>query len=212
MVGWRVREIAVSSFSILNDPQIAVQLTSPGWVVWGFSDTIPSLAVDYLILVPLFGHPNGNTSVIVGSWCSSLYHRYILVAATFTGGVDGPNPSVLRSGSRQWGLEPIRKRWWQVQVPLVLPEFVQSWLAYLRRSVTIASRRNHRAQSSTLDDWANVSASDGNSRPTARQIVAGSIAVAVLAFAVNALLLWLEKTHQSCSTNSQAGGIKASPL
>jgi osmoprotectant transport system permease protein len=145
----------------------------------GILYTIPSLAL-IIFLVPLFGL--NATSVIVAM---VLYTQVILVR-NLTVGLDGINPAVLEA-ARGMGMS-VWQRWWQVQVPLVLPVFVAGVRIAAVVSIaiaTIGAKFNAGGLGKLLFDGIQTNRYD--------KIVAGSIAVAVLAFAVNALLLWLEK-------------------
>jgi osmoprotectant transport system permease protein len=145
----------------------------------GMLYTIPSLAL-IIFLVPLFGL--NATSVMVAM---VLYTQVILVR-NLTVGLDGINPAVLEA-ARGMGMS-VRQRWWRVQVPLVLPVFVAGVriAAIVAIAIaTIGAKFNAGGLGKLLFDGIQTNRYD--------KIVAGSIAVAVLAFAVNALLLWLEK-------------------
>jgi len=145
----------------------------------GILYTIPSLAL-IIFLVPLFGL--NATSVIVAM---VLYTQVILVR-NLTVGLDGINPAVLEA-ARGMGMS-LWQRWWRVQVPLVLPVFVAGVRIAAVVSIaiaTIGAKFNAGGLGKLLFDGIQTNRYD--------KIVAGSIAVAVLAFAVNALLLWLEK-------------------
>ena len=145
----------------------------------GILYTIPSLAL-IIFLVPLFGL--NATSVIVAM---VLYTQVILVR-NLTVGLDGINPAVLEA-ARGMGMS-VWQRWWRVQVPLVLPVFVAGVRIAAVVSIaiaTIGAKFNAGGLGKLLFDGIQTNRYD--------KIVAGSIAVAVLAFAVNALLLWLEK-------------------
>jgi osmoprotectant transport system permease protein len=145
----------------------------------GILYTIPSLAL-IIFLVPLFGL--NATSVIVAM---VLYTQVILVR-NLTVGLDGINPAVLEA-ARGMGMS-VWQRWWRVQVPLVLPVFVAGVRIAAVVSIaiaTIGAKFNAGGLGKLLFDGIQTNRYD--------KIVAGSITVAVLAFAVNALLLWLEK-------------------
>jgi osmoprotectant transport system permease protein len=145
----------------------------------GILYTIPSLAL-IIFLVPLFGL--NATSVIVAM---VLYTQVILVR-NLTVGLEGINPAVLEA-ARGMGMS-VWQRWWRVQVPLVLPVFVAGVRIAAVVSIaiaTIGAKFNAGGLGKLLFDGIQTNRYD--------KIVAGSIAVAVLAFAVNALLLWLEK-------------------
>ena len=80
------------------------------------------------------------------------------------------------------------QRWWWVQVPLVLPVFVAGVriAAVVAIAIaTIGAKFNAGGLGQLLFDGIQTNRID--------KIWAGSITVAVLAFAINALLLWLER-------------------
>jgi osmoprotectant transport system permease protein len=145
----------------------------------GILYTIPSLAL-IIFLVPLFGL--NATSVIVAM---VLYTQVILVR-NLTVGLDGINPAVLEA-ARGMGMSGWQ-RWWKVQVPLVLPVFVAGVRIAAIVSIaiaTIGAKFNAGGLGKLLFDGIQTNRYD--------KIVAGSITVALLALAINALLLWLEK-------------------
>jgi osmoprotectant transport system permease protein len=145
----------------------------------GILYTIPSLAL-IIFLVPLFGL--NATSVIVAM---VLYTQVILVR-NLTVGLGGINPAVLEA-ARGMGMS-VWQRWWRVQVPLVLPVFIAGVRIAAVVSIaiaTIGAKFNAGGLGKLLFDGIQTNRYD--------KIVAGSIAVALLAFVVNALLLWLEK-------------------
>jgi osmoprotectant transport system permease protein len=154
-------------------------LSVPVMGVLGILYTIPSLAL-IIFLVPLFGL--NATSVIMAM---VLYTQVILVR-NLTVGLDGINPAVLEA-ARGMGMS-IWQRWWKVQVPLVLPVFVAGVRIAAIVSIaiaTIGAKFNAGGLGKLLFDGIQTNRYD--------KIVAGSITVALLALAVNALLLWLEK-------------------
>ena len=144
--------------------------------------TIPSLAL-IIFLVPLFGL--NATSVIVAM---VLYTQVILVR-NLTVGLAGINPAVLEA-ARGMGMSVVQ-RWWRVQVPLVLPVF----LAGVRIAAivaiaiaTIGAKFNAGGLGKLLFDGIQTNRYD--------KIVAGAIAVAVLALVINGLLLALERSQR----------------
>ncbi|MGB5974293.1 MAG: ABC transporter permease [Nodosilinea sp.] len=148
----------------------------------GILYTVPSLAL-IIFLVPLFGL--NATSVIVAM---VLYTQVILVR-NLTVGLEGINPAVLEA-ARGMGMS-VTQRWWRVQVPLVLPVF----LAGVRIAAivaiaiaTIGAKFNAGGLGKLLFDGIQTNRYD--------KITAGSIAVAVLALVINALLLVLERYAQ----------------
>lgn len=154
-------------------------LSVPVLGVLGILYTIPSLAL-IIFLVPLFGL--NATSVIVAM---VLYTQVILVR-NLTVGLSGIDPAVLEAargmGMSHW------QRWWWVQVPLVLPVFIAGVRIAAIVSIaiaTIGAKFNAGGLGTLLFDGIQTNRLD--------KIWAGSITVAILAFAVNALLLWLEQ-------------------
>ncbi|MGF1522724.1 MAG: ABC transporter permease [Leptolyngbyaceae cyanobacterium] len=169
----------------------ALLITRYGWLeipvigLLGILYTIPSLAL-IIFLLPLFGL--GATSVIVAM---VLYTQVILVR-NLTVGLTGINPSVLEAargmGMSQW------QRWWWIQVPLVLPVFIAGVriAAIVAIAIaTIGAKFNAGGLGTLLFDGIQTNRLD--------KIWVGSVAVAVLAFAVNSLLLWLEQTLNKSS-------------
>ncbi len=140
--------------------------------------TIPSLAL-IIFLVPLFGL--NATSVIVAM---VLYTQVILVR-NLTVGLAGINPAVLEA-ARGMGMT-VAQRWWRVQVPLVLPVFlagVRIAAVVAIAIATIGAKFNAGGLGKLLFDGIQTNRYD--------KIVAGSMAVAALALAINGLLLALE--------------------
>jgi osmoprotectant transport system permease protein len=87
-----------------------------------------------------------------------------------------------------------------VQVPLVLPVFVAGVRIAAIVSIaiaTIGAKFNAGGLGKLLFDGIQTNRYD--------KIVAGSIAVALLAFAVNALLLWLEKRSNPVQRREESG-------
>lgn len=173
------------AIAVLVAVPIALLITRYRWLsvpvmgVLGILYTIPSLAL-IIFLVPVFGL--NATSVIVAM---VLYTQVILVR-NLTVGLAGISPAVLEAargmGMSHW------QRWWQVQVPLVLPVFVAGVRIAAVVSIaiaTIGAKFNAGGLGKLLFDGIQTNRLD--------KIWAGSIAVALLAFAVNALLLWLEQ-------------------
>lgn len=153
-------------------------LTVPVMGGLGVLYTIPSLAL-IIFLVPLFGL--NARSVIVAM---VLYTQVILVR-NLTVGLAGINPAVLEA-ARGMGMNPWQ-RWWRIQVPLVLPVFVAGVriAAIVAIAIaTIGAKFNAGGLGKLLFDGIQTNRYD--------KIVAGSVTVALLALALNGLLLWLE--------------------
>lgn len=142
--------------------------------------TIPSLAL-IILLVPFFGL--NAYSVIVAM---VIYSQVILVRSLIVG-LQSIAPTVLEAatgmGMSGW------QRWWQIQVPLILPIF----LAGLRIAAivavaiaTIGAKFGAGGLGTLLfDGIAQAGRYD--------KIWAGAIGVSLLAFALNGAILWLEQ-------------------
>lgn len=145
----------------------------------GILYTIPSLAL-IILLVPLFGL--NAQSVIVAM---VIYTQVILVRGLAVG-LQSISPAVLEA-AKGMGMPPWQ-RWWQIQVPLVLPIF----LAGLRVAAivaiaiaTIGAKFGAGGLGTLLfDGIAQAGRYD--------KIWAGTIAVSLLAFAMNSAILALE--------------------
>ncbi|MEM6432563.1 MAG: ABC transporter permease [Cyanobacteria bacterium P01_D01_bin.115] len=189
-VGWLLwQHLQMTSITLLIAIAVAVPiallitryrwLSVPVMGTLGVIYTIPSLAL-IIFLVPVFGL--NATSVIVAM---VLYTQVILVR-NLTVGLSSIDPAVLEA-SRGMGMSPWQ-RWWWVQVPLVLPVFVAGVriAAIVAIAIaTIGAKFNAGGLGQLLFDGIQTNRID--------KIWAGSITVAVLAFAINALLLWLER-------------------
>ncbi len=110
---------------------LAVLITRYPWLslpvlgILGIFYTIPSLAL-IILLVPLLGL---NTNSVIAAMV--IYTQIILVR-NLSVGLQGISPAVLEAatgmGMSSW------QRWWQIQVPLIMPIF----LAGLRISAIVA--------------------------------------------------------------------------
>lgn len=146
----------------------------------GILYTIPSLAL-IIMLVPLFGL---NAWSVVAAMVA--YAQVILVRSLVVG-LQSIQPAVLEA-ARGMGMS-LWQRWWQVQVPLVLPIF----LAGLRIAAivtiaiaTIGAKFGAGGLGTLLfDGIAQAGRYD--------KIWAGAIAVSLLAFVMNGVFLCLEK-------------------
>ncbi len=179
----RMTGIALGVAIALSIP-LALLVTRLRWLAvpvlggLGVFYTIPSLAL-IIFLVPLFGL--NATSVIVAM---VLYTQVILVR-NLTVGLAGINPAVLEA-ARGMGMT-VAQRWWQVQVPLVLPVFlagVRIAAVVAIAIATIGAKFNAGGLGKLLFDGIQTNRYD--------KIVAGSMAVAALALTINGLLLTLE--------------------
>lgn len=146
----------------------------------GILYTIPSLAL-MILLVPFLGL---NAQSVVAAMV--IYTQVILVRNLVTG-LRSLDPAILEAATGM-GMSPWQ-RWWWVQVPLVLPVFLSG--VRLASIVAIAmatlGAKFGAGGLGTLlfDGIAQAGRYD--------KIWAGAIAVSVLAFAINALLLGLQR-------------------
>jgi osmoprotectant transport system permease protein len=145
--------------------------------------TIPSLAL-IILLVPFLGL--GANSVIA----AMVAYAQVILVRSLTVGLESIQPAVIEA-ARGMGMNPWQ-RWWQIQVPLVLPIF----LAGLRIATvvtiaiaTIGAKFGAGGLGTLLFDGI---AQSGRYD----KIWAGAIAVSLLAFTINGLFLGLEwATH-----------------
>ncbi|MGP1382925.1 MAG: ABC transporter permease [Thainema sp.] len=141
--------------------------------------TIPSLAL-IILLVPLFGL--NRLSVIIAM---VIYSQVILVR-NLTVGLNGISTAVMEA-ARGMGMNGWQ-RWWQVQVPLVLPVFLAGIRIAAVVSVAIATIGAKFGAGGLgvllFEGIAQAGRYD--------KIWAGAIAVSILAFALNTSLLALE--------------------
>ena len=158
------------------------QLQVPLMGILGVLYTVPSLAL-IIFLVPLFGL--NATSVVIAM---VLYTQVILVR-NLTVGLQSIDPAVLEA-ARGMGMGAWQ-RWWQVQVPLVLPVFIAGVRVAAIVSIaiaTIGAKFNAGGLGRLLFDGIQTNRLD--------KIWAGSLVVALLAFGINGLLLALERWSQ----------------
>lgn len=163
---------------------IALLITRFRWLnvpvlgVLGILYTVPSLAL-IILLVPIFGL--NARSVIVAM---VIYTQVILVRSLAVG-LQSIKPAVLEA-ARGMGMNAWQ-RWWQIQVPLILPIF----LAGLRIAAivaiaiaTIGAKFGAGGLGTLLFDGIAQGRND--------KIWAGAIVVSLLAFAMNGAILSLE--------------------
>jgi osmoprotectant transport system permease protein len=165
---------------------IALLITRFRWLnvpvlgLLGILYTIPSLAL-IILLVPLFGL--NARSVIV----SMVIYTQVILVRGLSVGLQSIKPAVLEAakgmGMNSW------QCWWQVQVPLILPIF----LAGLRIAAlvaiaiaTIGAKFGAGGLGTLLFDGIAQGRND--------KIWSGAIVVSLLAFAMNAAILLLERT------------------
>lgn len=141
--------------------------------------TIPSLAL-IILLVPIFGL--NQTSVIIAM---VIYSQVILVR-NLTVGLNGI-PDTVTEAARGMGMNGWQ-RWWQIQVPLVLPIFLAGVRVAAVVSIAIATIGAKFGAGGLgvllFEGIAQAGRYD--------KIWAGAIAVSILAFALNTSLLALE--------------------
>ncbi|HHP7244694.1 MAG TPA: ABC transporter permease [Elainellaceae cyanobacterium] len=154
-------------------------LTVPILGVLGILYTIPSLAL-IILLVPLFGL---SSSSVVAAMI--LYTQVILVR-NLSVGLQSIKPAVLEA-AKGMGMNPWQ-RWWRIQVPLVLPVF----LAGLRLSAIVAIAIATIGAKFGAGGLGTLLFEGISQAGRYDKIWAGAIAVALLAFVINAILLSLE--------------------
>ncbi|NJN86702.1 MAG: ABC transporter permease [Leptolyngbyaceae cyanobacterium SL_7_1] len=140
--------------------------------------TVPSLAL-IILLVPLFGL--NVRSVIVAM---VLYTQVILVRSLSVG-LQSIKPAILEA-ARGMGMNAWQ-RWWQVQVPLILPIF----LAGLRLSAIVAIAIGTIGAKFGAGGLGTL-LFDGVAQGRYDKIGSGAIVVALLAFVINGIVLSLE--------------------
>lgn len=154
-------------------------LTVPVLGGLGILYTVPSLAL-IILLVPLFGL--SARSVIV----AMVIYTQVILVRSLSVGLQSIKPAILEA-ARGMGMSPWQ-RWWQIQVPLILPIF----LAGLRIAAivaiaiaTIGAKFGAGGLGTLLfEGIAQAGRYD--------KIWAGAIAVSLLAFVINGALLALE--------------------
>jgi osmoprotectant transport system permease protein len=155
-------------------------LNVPVLGVLGILYTVPSLAL-IILLVPIFGL---NAQSVVAAMV--IYTQVILVR-NLAVGLQSIKPAILEA-AKGMGMNPWQ-RWWQVQVPLILPIF----LAGLRIAAivaiaiaTIGAKFGAGGLGTLLFDGINQAGRYD-------KIWAGAISVSLLAFIINGALLALER-------------------
>ena len=170
--------------TLLAVPLGVVLVRYPRWAtpvmgVLGILYTVPSIAL-LILLLPLFGL--NRTTVVVAL---IIYTQIILVRNTVVG-LQGVPAEVLEAatglGMNGW------QRWWRVQLPLALPVILAGLRIAAVVSVAIATIGAKFAAGGL-----GTLLFDGIAQNRYDKIVAGSVVVAVLAFALNGLLLGTER-------------------
>ena len=163
---------------------LALLVTHYHWLnvpVLGFLGTlytIPSLAL-IILLVPIFGL--NRQSVVI----AMIIYTQVILVRNFSVGLQAIEPAILEA-ARGMGMN-VWQRWWRVQVPLILP----ICLAGVRLGTIVA------VAIATIGakfgaGGLGVLLFDGVAQSRDDKILAGAIAVALLAFVLNAILLGLE--------------------
>lgn len=146
----------------------------------GILYTIPSLAL-IILLIPIFGL--NARSVIVAM---VMYAQVILVRSLVVG-LQSIQPSILEA-ARGMGMN-LWQCWWQIQVPLALPIF----LAGLRIAAVVAIATATIGAKFGAGGLGTLLFEGIAQAGRVDKIWAGAIAVALLAFTLNGLLLGLER-------------------
>jgi osmoprotectant transport system permease protein len=145
----------------------------------GILYTIPSLAL-IILLIPAFGL--GSTSVII----ALIIYAQIILVRNILVGLDSVSPAMLEA-ARGMGMNAWQT-WWRVQFPLALPIM----LAGLRIAAVVTIGIAAIGAKFGAGGLGRL-LFDGISGNRADKIWAGAISVSALAFAVNGLLLLLER-------------------
>ncbi|MBO1349486.1 MAG: ABC transporter permease [Hormoscilla sp. GUM202] len=153
-------------------------LKVPALGLLGVLYTIPSLAL-IILLVPIFGL--NPASVIAGM---VIYAQVILVRNLVVGLES--IPATISAAARGMGMNPWQ-RWWWVQVPLILPIFIAGLRIAAIVGIAIAT-----VGAKFGAGGLGVLLFDGIAQNRNDKILAGAIAVSLLAFAINGGLLALE--------------------
>ncbi len=141
--------------------------------------TIPSLAL-IVLLLPLFGL-NANSAIAA----MVIYNQAILVRNVSVA-LSGIEPAILEA-ARGMGMS-LWQRWWQVQMPLILPVFLAGV-----RLATVVSISIGTIGALFAAGGLGELLFEGVSQDRPDKIWAGAIAVALLAFALNSALRALER-------------------
>lgn len=172
-------------------------LSAPILGVLGTLYTVPSLAL-IILLVPIFGL---NRQSVV--FAMVIYAQVILVRH-FLVGLQSLQPEVLEAargmGMNSW------QRWWWVQVPLILPICLIGI-----RLATIVAIAIAAIGAKFGAGGLGVLLFDGVSQARSDKIWVGAIAIALLAFALNGILLALEWFSSPARKIRQVLGFERTP-
>lgn len=163
--------LLITRFRWLNVPVLGVL---------GILYTIPSLAL-IILLVPIFGL--SAESVIA----AMVIYTQVILVRSLTVGLQSIKPAILEAargmGMNSW------QRWWQIQVPLILPIF----LAGLRISAIVAIAIATIGAKFGAGGLGTLLFEGIAQSGRYDKIWAGAIVVSLLAFAINGALLALER-------------------
>lgn len=161
--------LLISRYRWLNVPVLGVL---------GTLYTIPSLAL-IILLVPMFGL--NRQSVVV----AMIVYTQVILVRNFSVALQSVEPSILEA-ARGMGMNPWQ-RWWWVQVPLILPICFAGVRLATVVAIAIAT-----IGAKFGAGGLGVLLFQGIAEARYDKIWAGAIAVAVLAFSLNTLLLGFE--------------------
>ncbi len=144
----------------------------------GILYTIPSLAL-IILLIPVFGL-NANSVI-----AAMVVYSQVILVRNLTVGL-AAIPGAILEAARGMGMNSWQ-RWWQVQVPLVMPVFLGGLrlAAVVTIAIATVGAKFGAGGLGTL-------LFDGIAQGREDKIWAGAIAVSLLAFALNGVLLSLE--------------------
>lgn len=171
-------------------------LSVPVMGLLGMFYTIPSLAL-IILLVPIFGL--NAQSVIV----AMVIYTQVILVRNISVALQSIEPTILEA-ARGMGMSPVQ-RWYKIQFPLILPIFLAGVRLAMIVAVAIAAI-GAKFGAGGLGDLL----FEGVQQNRDDKIWAGAIAVAILAFALNGILLYLEwlssperKIRQAARTQEQ---------
>jgi osmoprotectant transport system permease protein len=202
-----LQHLAMTSLTLLIAVLVAVPLALlinryrwlhlPVLGVLGLLYTIPSLAL-IILLVPVLGL--GAKSVIA----ATVIYAQVILVRSLTVGLESIPVAVLEAadgmGMNAW------QRWWQIQVPLVLPIFLAGLRIAAVVTIAIAAVGAKFGAGGLgrllFDGIAQAGRYD--------KIWAGAISVSLLAFGINSLFLLLERAVHPSGNLKQLNPFKNS--
>ncbi len=152
-----------------------------GWVLGLTSATyaIPSLAL-MILLVPLFGLGWISVAAAIALYCQSILLRHGLAA------IESIPPTSLETALAM-GMTPAQT-WLRVWWPLMLPVVIAGIRLATLTAVAIAA-----IGAKFGSGGLGVLLFDGISQTRFDKLIVGAVAITLLAWGLNALLLWLER-------------------